>query len=271
MLPIGKSTPADTDNDDTLLNKWYPYPRYLLRKYLINKYLASQKLSGKNCLEIGYGAGDMLLLFASYALTVTGYDFSDMAYKEAMRRINKRIDFADRINLIKIKEELQNRKYDYIFAFEVLEHIEDDVMAIREWTDMLKTDGQLIISVPAHKKKWGNIDRATGHYRRYERLELKELVCKANLKLSNIWCYGYPMTILLDPILNATYSPKNNSDICSLDREYLTKQSGTKRYKSGLAKYVSNVWSLYPFCLLQQLFLSKELGSAYIVIARNVK
>ena len=53
--------------------------------------------------------------------------------------------------------------------FHVLEHIENDLKEIEEAKKRLNKGGHLIIIVPAHQKIYGNLDKAVGHFRRYEK------------------------------------------------------------------------------------------------------
>ena len=50
-----------------------------------------------------------------------------------------------------------------------MEHIENDILEIKNAKDRLNDDGYLVIMVPAHQKIYGNLDKAVGHYRRYEK------------------------------------------------------------------------------------------------------
>lgn len=65
-----------------------------------------------------------------------------------------------------------------ILYINVLEHIEDDEAELREAIDLLTTDGHLCIFVPAIKCLYGDIDKQIGHFRRYSKSELKQLVGK---------------------------------------------------------------------------------------------
>lgn len=62
--------------------------------------------------------------------------------------------------------------FDFVFALEVLEHIEDDVEAMREIRRILKPDGFLVATVPAFMSLWGYHDEKYGHVRRYTKSEL---------------------------------------------------------------------------------------------------
>ena len=62
--------------------------------------------------------------------------------------------------------------FDTVLCLNVLEHIEDDVAALRRIHGVLADQGRVILVVPALSRLYGEIDRAIGHYRRYERAEL---------------------------------------------------------------------------------------------------
>ena len=51
----------------------------------------------------------------------------------------------------------------------VLEHISDDIHELKSAMDKLNNNGYLVIMVPAHQNIYSNLDKAVGHYRRYEK------------------------------------------------------------------------------------------------------
>jgi SAM-dependent methyltransferase len=79
--------------------------------------------------------------------------------------------------------------FDVIIASDVLEHIEDDSAAIREWGRILKKGGKMMIFVPAFNFLWSDHDEVLYHYRRYEKSRLNYLFKKNNLKTvrSSYW------------------------------------------------------------------------------------
>ena len=64
--------------------------------------------------------------------------------------------------------------FDTVLCMNVLEHVEDDVAALRRIHDALQNHGRVILVVPALRRLYGEIDRAIGHFRRYERAEMTE-------------------------------------------------------------------------------------------------
>ena len=59
-------------------------------------------------------------------------------------------------------------KFDFIIASDCLEHLQDDVMAIRNWQELLKTGGVMVVFVPAFQSLWSNHDEVNMHFRRYK-------------------------------------------------------------------------------------------------------
>jgi ubiquinone/menaquinone biosynthesis C-methylase UbiE len=64
--------------------------------------------------------------------------------------------------------------FDGVYTSNVLEHIDDDIGALRDIKLALKKDGILSIYVPAYMCLYSDVDRFAGHYRRYAKKELLE-------------------------------------------------------------------------------------------------
>lgn len=71
--------------------------------------------------------------------------------------------------------------FDVVLALDVLEHIEDDVAALRSARNLLKKDGLLLVTVPALPILWGGQDVVSQHFRRYTRRSLDTLFKNAGL------------------------------------------------------------------------------------------
>ncbi len=59
-----------------------------------------------------------------------------------------------------------------IYSLNVLEHIDDDVAALRDWGRVLTSGGRLVLYVPAFQVLFSDMDRKVGHFRRYSRASL---------------------------------------------------------------------------------------------------
>jgi len=92
---------------------------------------------------------------------------------------------------------LESASYDLLISFDVLEHIEEDHLAAAEIFRVLRPGGTALIAVPCDMALWSAFDVASGHFRRYTRRSLRELVEKAGLEVETLWSWN----VLLRPAL----------------------------------------------------------------------
>jgi len=71
------------------------------------------------------------------------------------------------------KDQLET--FDTVFALNVVEHIYDDSLAIKNAKKLLKKGGHLIILVPSYNSLMNGFDKELGHYRRYNKKSLSLL------------------------------------------------------------------------------------------------
>lgn len=113
-------------------------------------------------LEAGAGTGHMSTLFLDRGFTGVSHDLGESS-RELMRQRFE--GMAPRMTVADDIASLSPGSFDYLFAFEVLEHIEDDIAALTQWAEALRSDGRLLLSVPAHERKYGASDAMVGHVR----------------------------------------------------------------------------------------------------------
>jgi SAM-dependent methyltransferase len=75
--------------------------------------------------------------------------------------------------------------YDTIVCLNVLEHIEDDLEALRNMHKLLRPGGRLVLYVPANPRLYCEIDRGVGHHRRYLIDDLTGKMAKAGFKVQH--------------------------------------------------------------------------------------
>jgi SAM-dependent methyltransferase len=78
--------------------------------------------------------------------------------------------------------------YDVIYSSNVLEHIEDDVSALRQLRIVLRPNGKIVLYLPACQSLYSAVDAAIGHYRRYDVRMITECLNAAAFKVEQI-CY----------------------------------------------------------------------------------
>jgi SAM-dependent methyltransferase len=127
----------------------------------------------RSFLEVGCGTGFVLRRIAEDLpeASMTAVEYYEAALPFARERCPRaKVSQADVTNLPFDSE------FDLVGCFDVLEHIPDDVEALRNLKKALKPGGLLLVSVPQHMWLWSDIDEFSCHQRRYTR---KELAIKA--------------------------------------------------------------------------------------------
>jgi 2-polyprenyl-3-methyl-5-hydroxy-6-metoxy-1,4-benzoquinol methylase len=119
-------------------------------------------------LEIGCGTGDFIQhIVENENLVITGSEI----YLKGLQYAKKNLPNVDFIQF-DVSQGGVGEEFDLIVAFDVIEHIENDVAAISNINKMLDKGGRVIITVPQHMFLWSNLDEIVKHKRRYSRREL---------------------------------------------------------------------------------------------------
>jgi len=149
-----------------------------------------------------------------------------------------------------------------------IRHISDDAAALRSWTAKLRPGGRLLVSVPAHQRKFSATDLRVGHVRRYERQELHGLIESAGYEAIQIACYGFPLGNLgriIGNLLEPRISVDERADAVGRSIRSGTQQSGGVVALGRLLR----PWMLWPFFLLQRLTFRFDFGDGYIATAQR--
>lgn len=162
---------------------------------------------GEEVLEIGAGIGNLTLNLTPRSL----YWASDinMHYLHELRRLQddrpylctSYIDLASGVSFP------LEHKFDTIICLNVLEHIEDDLSALRNLWNALKDGGNAIVLVPQGPILYGSLDRVLGHFRRYSREQLAKVGESAGFKVKLILPFnraGSPAWFLNGKVLRRT-------------------------------------------------------------------
>lgn len=70
-----------------------------------------------------------------------------------------------------------------VVSLDVIEHLDDDVAALREYHRVIRADGLVVIAVPAYDWAWSDHDVSLGHRRRYTRQRLAAAAEAAGLEV----------------------------------------------------------------------------------------
>ncbi len=89
----------------------------------------------------------------------------------------------------------QSAKVSAIGAFDVIEHIEDDIAFLRSCYEVLDEKGKLFIAVPAFQSLWSEDDIIAGHFRRYTTDSLTRVIEDAGFKVKYITYFFQPLVL----------------------------------------------------------------------------
>ena len=105
--------------------------------------------------------------------------------------------------------------YDYIFLFDVIEHVKNDKKFIENALFHLKNNGSLIINVPSIQILYSKYDIAVGHLRRYDKKLFYKTIKKTMInKISmNYWGFMLLPILFLRKIVLVFYNKKNYNNI----------------------------------------------------------
>lgn len=79
-----------------------------------------------------------------------------------------------------------NHSFDCIVCVNVLEHIKDDLEAVKQIRSLLQPDGHFCLLVPAHPFLYGTLDESFGHHRRYTKKRLRELALLTGFSIERL-------------------------------------------------------------------------------------
>jgi SAM-dependent methyltransferase len=165
-------------------------PRHELReRLLLDLFLSAGP--GPEVLDAGAGQGSLSTKLAALGFEVTSTDASPAAVAVLRERTRGNVLEADVTSL-----PFPDATFDGALLGEVLEHVEDDRGALAELARVLRPDGVLALSVPAHPSLFGPSDVWAGHVRRYTRAALIDACTSAGFTVVRCVGWGFPVSRL---------------------------------------------------------------------------
>ncbi|MCX6819490.1 MAG: class I SAM-dependent methyltransferase [Candidatus Aenigmarchaeota archaeon] len=184
---------------------WWFVARRKFIPSIINDFVGST--ANTKILDVGCGTGINLLEFEKLGFII-GCDNSKQAIKFFRAKDKKTIILSDASFLA------LGQYFNIILALDVLEHCKDEKKAIKEFYRVLKSNGILIVTVPAIKFLFGRHDKILHHFRRYSKKELESKLTSNGFKIEKIsyWCiFPFPL-VFLYRLFTKYYYKKRQSD-----------------------------------------------------------
>jgi SAM-dependent methyltransferase len=153
---------------------------YVARRDVLHD-LISREISlpaNARILEIGCGTGHNLSMLAKFG-TVEGSELDPASRAMAIERFGPVIGDARLPDL----EGVEHGRYDMVALLDVLEHVEDDVAALKGIAKRLKPGGKILITVPQYQWMWSGHDVANHHFKRYSKKSFRAAVAASGLEL----------------------------------------------------------------------------------------
>ncbi len=164
---------------------WFRARRRILASFLAGHF----RRGGLRVADFGCGTGGMLGALAEYG-EVTGVDAAPEAREYCARRGFPRV-------LTPEAWRASDQRYDLITAFDVIEHVDDDVALLGGMVERLAPEGRVLATVPAYPFLWSVFDEMNHHRRRYTRKRLAGSFRAAGLRVERATYFN---TLLFPPV-----------------------------------------------------------------------
>jgi len=203
---------------------------------------------GLQILDVGCGGGATMGSLRRYG-NVRGIDTSEEAVeynRERGREVSlgavESIPFAD-------------NSFDLVLALDVIEHVPNDLQALRELFRTLRPGGSLLVTVPALQMLWSAHDVINGHYRRYTLGHLRDQVETAGFEVVTATYFN----TLLFPLIFALrwlwrFRPKNTaSDLTELPQPLNALLTGLFSLEKLLVGHIRLPFGVSALCYARKL------------------
>ncbi len=234
---------------DTLQEKSF---WFRVRNRLIQDVIRSRFSNALKVLEIGCGSGYVLAGIRSVLplATLTATEIYSHGLTYAAQRVTPPSQFlqVDACNL-PFKNE-----FDLVGAFDVLEHISDDELVVKNMRASLKPGGGLILTVPQHPFLWSKADELACHKRRYTCKQLSSLLCNNGFDIIVDTSYMFFLFPLM--VMQRLMSSKKNNYNPSAELALPKLIDKSFEYLVDLERHAINHGIKFPF------------GGSRLVVAR---
>src|SRR5437868_7301839 len=145
------------------------------RREIIATLLRPHMRSPARIIDIGSGGGAVAQALLEFG-SVTACDIDVRCAASVARRAGMSFAYgtAEAVRFA-------DGSFDLVTAFDVLEHLDDDVKALREMARVARPAGMIAVTVPAYGWMWGRQDEISHHRRRSSRQSLRQAITDAGL------------------------------------------------------------------------------------------
>ncbi len=159
---------------------WFVGRRQIIRSFLeriVRDLKASRSDEALHVLDVGCGTGANLEMLSEFG-NAEGVDVSSEALSFCQGRGLTQVKLGEAEAL-----PYEDNSFDLVTGLDVVEHLDDDLAGLKEMRRVLRTDGRVLLFVPAFMFLWGVQDDVSNHRRRYRLSELKSVLIKAGFEV----------------------------------------------------------------------------------------
>jgi len=232
-------------------NHWWFLARLKILENQVAKLSKAKKL---RILNIGAATGATSQMLEKYG-EVTSLEYDGDCCQFVRETLNMSVIEGSILEL-----PFDDNSFDLVCAFDVIEHIEDDKLGVKEMKRVCDESGHVFVTVPAYMSLWSDHDVINHHFRRYVKPQLKALFTDSgNIKFST-----YFNSIFFLPI----YVARKLSNLLKGKEDEV--KSDFNKFKPGVLNSL-----MYAVFLIEKPWLSLKLkfpfGVSIMLIWQNVK
>jgi SAM-dependent methyltransferase len=150
---------------------------YRGRRTVLDRTIGALRLPpNARILDAGCGSGRNMVELARFG-AVTGIELADASITVAQQRGAGEVVPGSILEM-----PFADDSFDFAVSLDVIEHLQDDLAALRELRRTIAPGGSLLITVPAYQWLWSGHDEINHHHRRYTRRSLKRVAEQAGWK-----------------------------------------------------------------------------------------
>jgi SAM-dependent methyltransferase len=168
--------------------------RNMARAGQYNRFLFEQiePYLGREVIEVGAGVGNISRRLLDCDRLVLSD--ADPRYVEMLQRTYQGWGYVKAITLDLVRPDAPPAdllgSFDSVVCFQVLEHIQDDAVALGAIHRLLKPGGRALLMLPAHKSLFGTMDQELDHRRRYDADEVRGKLVAAGFEVEALRFYN---------------------------------------------------------------------------------
>ncbi len=134
-------------------------------------------------LEVGIGFGNFKEKVQNQIESYAGVDIEEELIRQEQKKDVSASYYAADVSSSDFISIFEEEFKDSILMVNVLEHVDNDRLALENLLSILKPHGHLLLFIPAFMALYNDMDRLAGHHRRYTKRSLKSILPKQGVQI----------------------------------------------------------------------------------------